>query len=75
MNLILCTPCPVAVTEKFLQRGGHEQGRVIWRHILSTKSGLKHRNALLMYSCASNLFKQALMNEGLNAKEHGLHSL
>jgi hypothetical protein len=69
------TPCPVAVVEKFLQRGGHEPGKVIWRRIQSEKSGSKLRSALLTYNRASELFKQALTNEGLNAKEYGLHSL
>ena len=68
-------PCPVAVVEKFLRKGDHDRNRTIWRRIQNTRNGPKLRSAPMTYSRASELFKKAVKDEGLDAKEYGLHSL
>lgn len=62
-------PCPVAVVEKFLKKGGHDCGKTIWRRIQNTQNGQKLRSAPMTYSRARELFKKA------DAKKYGLHSL
>jgi integrase len=68
-------PCPVAVVEKFLERGNHEVTLPLWRKVQSTRNGQKLRRSLMSYSRANELFKKELKKEGLEPKKYGLHSL
>ena len=61
-------PCPVAVVEKFLRKGDHDRNRTIWRRIQNTRNGPKLRSAPMTYSRASELFKKAVKDEGLDAR-------
>ncbi len=68
-------PCPVAIVEKFLEKGGHEPDKVIWRRVQNTKSGVTLKKSVMKYSWARELFTKVLEDPGLHARKYGLHTL
>ena len=66
-------PCPAAVVERFIGRGGHKERSKLFRRILHTKNGFKLREESMTYSRANQLLKTELKNEGLNEKSYGIH--
>ena len=67
--------CPVAVVEKFLRVGEHDQQMVMWRRMQKTKNGVRLRKEIMSYSRAAELVKKEIKTEGLDPKQYGLHSL
>ena len=67
--------CPVAVTERFLLAGPHQESDYLFRKICHTKHGFSLRPRPLTCSRASELVRKQLKAIGLNPRQHGRHSL